>query len=114
MRITEGPNPRVSTEVVGKSVQKFVEFLNESGVAIDTQAPNTAHQITVGRGTATEDIRRAFTATAYYTTKAKGTTKGFFLLIILPRQNNTLSSIKSLANIYFSFYTIYPIERKFL
>ncbi|KAE9566762.1 hypothetical protein CGMCC3_g17070 [Colletotrichum fructicola] len=115
VRITEGPNPRVSTEVVEESVQKFVDFLNESGVAIDTQAPKIRHQITVRRPTATGDIRRAFAALADDTTKAKGTTKGFFLLVILPQQDNTLyGAIKSLANIHFSFHTICSVEEKFL
>ncbi|KAH0425471.1 piwi domain-containing protein [Colletotrichum camelliae] len=115
VRITEGPNPRVSTEEVGESVQKFVDFLNESGVAIDTQVPNTAHQITVHRSTTTEDIRRAFAAIADYTTPAKGTTKGFFLLVILPRQNTTLyGAVKSLADVHFGFHTICSVERKFL
>ncbi|KAK0371987.1 RNA interference and gene silencing protein, partial [Colletotrichum limetticola] len=110
-----GPNPRVSADEVAQSVREFVEFLNESGVAIDTQAPNTAHQITVGRGTATEDIRRAFAAIADYTTKTKGTTKGFFLLVILPRQHTTLyGAVKSLADVQFGFHTICSVERKFL
>ncbi|KAK2770403.1 piwi domain-containing protein [Colletotrichum kahawae] len=115
VRITEGRNPRVSTKEVGKSVQKFVEFLNESGVAIDTQAPNTDHEIIVRRPTATEDIRRAFAAIADDTTKAKGTTKGFFLLVILPKQDTTLyGAVKSLANVHFSFHTICSVDRKFL
>ncbi|KAK2761085.1 piwi domain-containing protein [Colletotrichum kahawae] len=115
VRITEGPNPRVSTEVVEESVQKFVDFLNESGVAIDTQAPKIRRQIIIGRGTATEDIRRAFAAIADYTTKAKGTTKGFFLLVILPKQDTTLyGAVKSLADVHFGFHTICSVERKFL
>ncbi|KAK1658101.1 ribonuclease H-like domain-containing protein [Colletotrichum godetiae] len=115
VRITEGPNPKESTKEVGKSVQKFVEFLNESGVAVDTQVPNTAHQITVHRPTANEDIRRAFAAIADYTTKAKGTTKGFFLFVILPRQETTLyGAVKSLAYVHFGFHTICSVERKFL
>lgn len=115
VRITEGPNPRVSTEVVEESVKQFVKFLNESGVAIDTQAPKIRRQIIIGRGTATEDIRRAFAALADDTTKAKGTTKGFFLLVILPKQDTTLyGAVKSLADVHFGFHTICSVERKFL
>ncbi|KAI8238932.1 hypothetical protein K4K55_002429 [Colletotrichum sp. SAR 10_96] len=114
VRITEGPNPKVPIEVVEESVKQFVKFLNESGVAIDTQAPKIRRQIIVGRGTATEDIRKEFAAIAD-TTKAKGTTKGFFLLVILPRQDNTLyGAVKSLADVHFGFHTICSVERKFL
>ncbi|KAK0368163.1 piwi domain-containing protein, partial [Colletotrichum limetticola] len=79
------------------------------------KVPNIAHQITVHRPTATEDIRRAFAAIADYTTKAKGTTKGFFLLVILPRQDTTLySAVKFLADVHFGFHTICSVKSKFL
>ncbi|KAK2770412.1 RNA interference and gene silencing protein [Colletotrichum kahawae] len=97
------------------SVQQFVQFLNGSGVAINIQAPNTPYEIVVRCGIAIEDIRRAFAAIADHTTKAKGGTKGFFLLIILPKQNTTLySAVKSLANVQFSFHSVCSVESTFL
>ncbi|KAJ0335515.1 hypothetical protein KNSL1_013573 [Colletotrichum chrysophilum] len=115
VRIMEGPTPRTPTKEVAQSVQQFVQFLNGSGVAIDIQAPNTPHEIVVRRGTATEDIRRAFAAIAEHTTKAKGGTKGFFLLVILPRQDTTLyGAVKSLADVQFGFHSVCSVESTFL
>ncbi|KAF4820886.1 Protein argonaute 5 [Colletotrichum siamense] len=115
VRIVDTGNPRISTDEVAESVRQFVAFLNTSGVAIDTQAPNTAHQINVGRGNATEDIRRAFAAIDAHTKKDKGTTKNFFLLVILPRQDTALyGAVKSLADTQFGFHTVCSVEKTFL
>ncbi|KAK7433694.1 piwi domain-containing protein [Colletotrichum acutatum] len=115
VRIAEGDNPSIPIDEVARSVQQFVEFLNASGVAVETRAPNTAHQITVGRSTAAEDIKRAFAAIESYTTKAKGSIKGFFLLVILPRHDATLyGAVKSLADVQFGFHTVCSVEKTFI
>ncbi|OHE93881.1 piwi domain-containing protein [Colletotrichum orchidophilum] len=115
VRIAEGANPRVSTDEVAQCVQEFFRFLNESGLVIDTQAPDALHRITVGRGIATKYNRRTFTAIADDTTKAKGSTEGFFLLVILPRKDTTLyGAVKSVADVHFGFHTVCSEEKSFL
>ncbi|EXF86238.1 piwi domain-containing protein [Colletotrichum fioriniae PJ7] len=92
VRIAEVDNPRTPIDEVAQSVQEFMQFLNTSRVAIQTQAQNTAHQII-----------------------AKGGTKGFFLLVILPRHDTTLyGAVKSLADVHFGFHTVCSVEKTFL
>ncbi|KAF9876347.1 piwi domain-containing protein [Colletotrichum karsti] len=112
--IEEGRTPHVSTQVAGQSVQQFVQFLNTSGIAIDTQVPNTPHEITVQRGREKEDIKAAFQRYNEHVMANKGTTKNFFMLVILPRQDTTIyGAVKSVGDTIFGFHTVCSVEKTF-
>ncbi|KAF6840259.1 RNA interference and gene silencing protein [Colletotrichum plurivorum] len=116
VRIIEGSyQPRVTTDQVSDLVRQFVNFLNTSGIPIDTQVPNTPHEIKVARDNPDTAITQTFAAIDRWVKGQHGSSKNFFMLVVLPRQDTQLyGAVKTLADTVFGFHTVCTVEKTFL